>query len=560
MLKRLLLLLMLASPVAASAQSADGFFTPVSYKGAFGGSNWLEGWTALSAKGYLAPTTSGQTKVQVTDASINAGDNVRWTSNNIYVLNGVVLVEEGATLTIEPGTTVQGELGNGNRASALVIGRGGKLFAEGTSARPIVFTSVLDDGSLTYQDRGLWGGVVVLGRATTNNPTTGGEKQIEGLNEIIGTRALYGGTDDNDASGILRHVSIRHTGINVGDQAGNEIQGLTLGGVGRGTVIEYIESFASADDGFEFFGGTVDTKYLVSAFNEDDSFDWDEGFRGRGQFWFSLQATDKGGRAGEFDGATNNEFYTPYAIPVLSNVTFIGPGLGATTAGDGAEMIIFRDNSGGKIYNSIFTEYQAASGGKAVTVEDVADNTTITTDSRQRLEAGDLVLSNNLWWQFGAGNTVNTFATQAWVQAHLAAQPNSVIDPALRGIDRDAPNATLDPRPAPGSPALSGAMAVVGTAIETTAGEILDGFVLDQNYPNPFNPSTTIEFGLDRSEMVRLSVYDLLGREVAVLVNDVQSAGTYRVSFDATDLASGVYLYRLATGAGSVSRRMVLMK
>ncbi len=560
MLKRLLLLIALTMPIAAQAQSTDGFFSPVPYRGAFGGSNWLEGWTALAEKGYLATSTSGQNRIQVTDASINAGENVRWTADNIYVLNGVVLVEEGATLTIEPGTVIQGELGNGNQASALVIGRGAKLFAEGTPSRPIVFTSVLDDGSLTYQDRGLWGGVVLLGQATTNNPTAGGTKQIEGLNEIIGDRALYGGTDDNDSSGILRYVSIRHTGINVGDQAGNEIQGLTLGAVGRGTVIEFVESFASADDGFEWFGGTVDAKYLVSAFNEDDAFDWDEGFRGRGQFWFSLHATDKGGRAGEFDGATNNEFYTPFAIPVLSNVTFIGPGLGATTEGDGAEMIIFRDNSGGKIYNSIFTEYQAASGGRAITVEDITESAERPEDSRRRLEAGDLMLSGNLWWRFGAGNTVETFASQAFVQAHLAANGNQVADPALRGIDRDEPAGTLDPRPAPGSPALSGALPVVTTGVERIAGEIPDGYSLAQNYPNPFNPTTTIEFGLDRSENVRLSVYDLLGREVAVLVDDARAAGTYRVTFEARDLASGVYLYRLVTGSGAVSRQMVLMK
>jgi hypothetical protein len=218
-------------------------------------------------------------EIIVTDASINAGDHVVWTADNTYILDGIVFVEDGATLTIEAGTVIKGEDGDGLDASALVITRGAQIYAEGTPSQPIIFTSVNDAGDLTALDRGQWGGVVLLGRATTNNPTDGGEKEVEGINEIVtegDERATYGGDDDDDSSGILRYVSIRHTGKNIGDQAGNEIQGLTLGAVGRGTVIEYVESFASADDGFEWFGGTVNAKYLVSAFNEDDAFDWDD--------------------------------------------------------------------------------------------------------------------------------------------------------------------------------------------------------------------------------------------------------------------------------------------
>ena len=543
-------------------------------------------------------------QITVTDADINAGDNVVWTANNTYILDGIVFVEEGATLTIEPGTVIQGELGDGNEASALVIARGAKIFAEGTPTNPIIFTSVLDDvndpNDTTFEDRGLWGGVVILGRATTNNPTTGGEKEIEGVNEIVGegdTRATYGGDDDNDSSGILRYVSIRHTGINVGDQAGNEIQGLTLGGVGAGTVIEYVESFASADDGFEWFGGTVNTKYLVSAFNEDDSFDWDEGFRGKGQFWFAIQATDVAGRAAEQDGATGNEFFTPYAQPMISNATYIGPGVPSTAAGDGAEMLIFRDNTGGFYYNSIFTEYDAASGGAGITVEDIDNAGDKPEDSRQRLEAGDLALVNNLWWSFGDGNDLASIAPQDFVQTHLAANGNQIADPQLRGVSR-TPNGVLDPRPGTGSPAFSmgktsvvpddpfflptdyvGAFGVsnwiqdwtslaeagyVSTGIEDeylVDAEIPQKYGLEQNYPNPFNPSTTIEFSLDKAQRVRLAVYDMVGREVAVLADQSRAAaGLYRVSFDASGLASGVYLYKLELETGSITRKMALLK
>ncbi len=474
--------LLLLLPGFALAQQADPYFQPVDYRGAFGGGNWLEGWTALAEKGYLPTSTGGTTIVEVTDADIQSGQDVVWTADNVYRLNGVVFVEAGASLTIEPGTTIWGKAGQGNQASALVITRGAKLYADGTALHPITFTAEGDDGSLTYQDRGLWGGVVMLGRATTNNQPDG-TKQVEGINEIAGAgddRATYGGTDDNDSSGILRYVSIRHSGINVGDQAGNEIQGLTLGGVGRGTVIEYIESFASSDDGFEWFGGTVDTRYLVSAFNEDDSYDWDEGFRGRGQFWFAIQATDVGGRVAEMDGATGNEFFEPFARPILSNVTYLGTTDGLT-AGDGAEMLMFRDNTGGEYHNSIFQDYDAASGGLAITVEDIDNTGSKPADSRQRLEDGDLILANNLWFGFAAGTTVADVAPQDFVQTMLGANNNTLADPQLRGVDRDDPNGALDPRPAAGSPAWSGAV------------PLADGFFSPVPYRGAFGTSNWLE-------------------------------------------------------------------
>ncbi|MEP0009501.1 MAG: T9SS C-terminal target domain-containing protein, partial [Balneola sp.] len=207
-----------------------------------------------------------------------------WTADTEYVLDGAVFVTNGASLYIEAGTVIKAEDGQDVNATALVITRGSKIFAEGTASKPIVFTSINDNGTLDKDDTGEWGGVVILGKASTNNAS---EKLIEGLDQIETDPALvgYGGTDDMDNSGVMRYVSIRHTGINVGQDSGNEIQGLTLGAVGAGTTIEFIESFASADDGYEFFGGTVNTKYMISAFVEDDGFDWDQGFRGKGQFW-----------------------------------------------------------------------------------------------------------------------------------------------------------------------------------------------------------------------------------------------------------------------------------
>ncbi|MCB0260439.1 MAG: T9SS C-terminal target domain-containing protein, partial [Calditrichaeota bacterium] len=161
---------------------------------------------------------------------------------------------------------------------------------------------VSDPNDLDLNTRGLWGGVILLGKARIN--TTLGEGQIEGI-PTTEPRGAYGGNDDNDNSGVVRYVSIRYGGTDIG--ANNEINGLTFGAVGRGTVVEYVEVFNNKDDGYEWFGGTVRTRYLVSAFNGDDCFDYDEGFRGYGQFWFAIMGEDIGNRAGEHDGGTDPE-------------------------------------------------------------------------------------------------------------------------------------------------------------------------------------------------------------------------------------------------------------
>ena len=548
--------------------------------------------------------------VTVTDADINAGDAVHWTNDNVYILSGLVIVEDGAELHIEAGTVVKAQDGQSVDASALMVAKGGKIYAEGTATAPIIFTSVQDNISsadlLTYEDRGLWGGIILLGAAVTNNAS---QKEIEGVNEILpsgDTRAQYGGTDDNDSSGIMRYVSIRHTGINIGESDGNEIQGLTLGGVGAGTTLEYIESYASGDDGVEFFGGNVNLKYFVSAFNSDDAVDWDQGYRGKGQFWFVIQGTDAAGAAAEQDGAGGDENTEPFAKPYVYNATYIGGGASNTPDGDRAEMLMFRDNTGGFYHNSIFTDYNSTSGGYALTIEDIDNTGSKPLDSRQRFEAGDLGLTHNLWYGFGAGNDPAQFVNpglenQAAIIDYLVANGNVVEDPMIAGIERStSPSGGLDPRPTGNSPAFTmdraaypadafytpvdfvgafgrdnwaagwTALAHAGYFGNIATGQTVDvedGFAqlpqqveLAQNFPNPFNPTTTIAFRLDQSQQVRLSVHDLLGREIAVLVDGIQPAGTFQTGFDASNLASGMYIYRLQTAAGMVSKTMTLLK
>lgn len=211
--------------------------------------------------------------------------NTTWSNDKIYELAGKVVVDNGVTLTIQAGTIIKGQEGTGTNASALVIARGGKINAVGTASSPIIFTSVLDNieigqtmgTNLDETDNGKWGGLIMLGYAPISAADGDTETQIEGFpaTETYGT---FGGTNAADNSGTLSYVSIRHGGALIG--AGNEINGLTLGGVGSGTTISNIEIVANLDDGIELFGGTVDIDNIVIAFQGDDGIDIDMNYAG----------------------------------------------------------------------------------------------------------------------------------------------------------------------------------------------------------------------------------------------------------------------------------------
>ncbi|SDA96442.1 hypothetical protein SAMN03080617_04228 [Algoriphagus alkaliphilus] len=215
----------------------------------------------------------------------NITTNTTWETGKIYVLAGRITVTSGATLTIQPGVVVKGQVGSGANATALIIARGGRINAAGTATQPIIFTTVADEiipGQIASPNleptlEGLWGGIIVLGRARGSFAGDVQEIQIEGI-PASDTNGLYGGTNDADNSGVIKYVSIRHGGANIGE--GNEINGLTLGGVGSGTVIENVEVVANQDDGIEWFGGTVSVKNALVWNSGDDAVDTDQSWAG----------------------------------------------------------------------------------------------------------------------------------------------------------------------------------------------------------------------------------------------------------------------------------------
>lgn len=260
-----------------------------------------DGSVTLTVTDADSETESATAIIEVTN-TITVTDNitteVTWEEGKIYLLEGRIAVESGGILNIEPGVIVKGAAGGGSNASVLIVARGGKIYAEGTATQPIIFTSESDDiepgeiesPNLTPLVNGLWGGLIVLGNAPISAPSDNQTAQIEGIpaDDANGT---FGGTNAADNSGIIRYVSIRHGGTNLGE--GNEINGLTLGGVGSGTTIEYVEVIGNADDGIEWFGGTVNVKHALVWYASDDAIDTDYAWAGTLDNFIVISPRDK---------------------------------------------------------------------------------------------------------------------------------------------------------------------------------------------------------------------------------------------------------------------------
>ncbi|MEP5611856.1 MAG: hypothetical protein ABJP45_06375 [Cyclobacteriaceae bacterium] len=297
----------------------------------------------------VLPDDNGGSETEIVHSGI-IGANETWSSSEIHILGDKVVVDDGITLTIEPGTIIKGVEGEGSLASALIVARGGRLVAEGTSSNPIIFTSILDDieigqkagSNLSETENGLWGGLIILGKAPISADAS--EVQIEGI-PADETYGLYGGNSSSDNSGIVRYISVRHGGTLIGE--GNEINGITLGGVGNGTIIEYVEVVGNKDDGIEWFGGSVNVSNVLVWAADDDALDVDQAYSGtiNNALVLAFSGTD---HALEIDGPEG----TLEGSFTLSNATLVGVD---------DEIADFRDGARGTLTNIYVTDFVSPS-------------------------------------------------------------------------------------------------------------------------------------------------------------------------------------------------------
>lgn len=364
------------------------------------------------------------------------------TADKVWTLKGYVYVPNGITLTIEPGTTIKSDT---TEKGALCIERGGKIMAVGTASNPIVFTS---GKAVGQRNPGDWGGIAICGRARTNRTTT---PVIEG-----GLDRAYGGTDDADNSGVLKYVRIEYAGIAA--FPGSEINGLTLAGVGSGTTLENIQVAYGNDDAYEFFGGTVNAKYLVAYATADDDFDFDFGYRGNLQFGVALRDplfVDNGdaGNGIESDNDGSGTNVAPFTRPVISNFTWIGPNNASGTLSNHNFGNRWRRATQFVLRNSIMMGWQK--GGFSVESTASADSLKNgVSEFRYNLVhaiAEPFRRGSDAAASFADNAAVETFLTNA---TNSNTKYNSANDIMLSApFNLTAPNL----RPSAGSPALSGA-------------------------------------------------------------------------------------------------------
>lgn len=460
-----LLLSAITALTLGSAFAQTNFFDKTCYRGAFApapNAMWTDTWTNWDPQN----TTYGAPNATV---STNITSNTTWTTGQVVLITAPIYVKQNAILTIQPGVIIRGQK---NTGAALIVTKGSQLIANGTAAQPIVFTS---DQAVGLRGLGDWGGLILLGKASTNN--SGGIGNIEGL--AINTDSEYGGgvsPNDNDNSGSLKYVRIEWCGFVY--QPNQEINGLTFGSVGRGTTIDYVQVSYCNDDAFEWFGGSVNCKHLVSFRNLDDDFDTDLGYNGNVQYGLAVRdpqlADNPSVSTSEFfesDNDATGTAATPQTSGIFTNMTCIGPLRGvvsATVASGHRTRVRIRRNSALKIYNSIFTD-QATRG---VFIDGSA--------CENNAANGSLKFKNNIIGGYSVrateSGTFGIIGTNTFVASSVAGNSNDTLGKLVNAsailvtpFNYTAP----DYRPSPGSIALSNVSftdaAIAAVTIQTVA-------------------------------------------------------------------------------------------
>ena len=378
-------------------------------------------------------------QVVVLEGKLNADKTL--TADYDYLLRGAVFVEGGATLTIEPGVKVYGEQASNG---TLIIAQGSKIMADGTQDAPIVMASDAFEGS---RARGQWGGLIINGSAPTNQGLTFGE----------GDTGAFGGNNPADSSGVLRYVRIEYAGIEFSPD--NELNGIAFQGVGSGTVVDHVQVHMNQDDGIEMFGGTVNLKYALVTGARDDSFDWTDGWTGKGQFWVAQQYGDDADNGFEVDNSSKDNEATPRSAATIYNVTLVGDPSGP----ESDNGMLIREGAAGMYANFIVTGFNKVG-------LDINNEAT-----HAQADAGKLVVKNSIFFENGKGNFGDEKDDDGFDEAAFAAaNGNKETDPNLASpFSKSAPDFT------PG----------VGANAVSPAAPPADGFFEPVNFIGGVSPS-----------------------------------------------------------------------
>ncbi len=562
-----------AALLACTLMNAQApFWQTTSYKGAFPitdntpATDWTSGWANFDPE---------STNYAATTSTLSGDVTANQTLGGVVYLDGFVHVKNNAVLTIQPGTIIRGK-NDPTTPGVLIITRGAKIMAQGTAANPIVFTS--NETVANGRNPGDWGGLVLCGNGVIN---TGGISQNPNVSKIEGfvtssPDRYYGGTNDADNSGVLSYVRIEFAGVALDPLTQNsEINGLTMGGVGSGTQIDHVQVSFSGDDSFEWFGGTVDAKYLIAYRGTDDDFDCDFGFRGRVQFGLGVKdpnISDVALATGESNGfEVDNNGTAPYLAlpltkPVFSNMTMVGAkrdGTGTIPAGDKHEAAMhIRRNAAIRIFNSLFLGFEKGWRLQQAVTKDNFDAPS-TADS-----VG--VLANSYITPDIAATyiTDGTAVPQTWYHSYSTTNSNDTVTTVTQIDFVNGFPASLATTP----DFRLKATTTVGTGATFAHPVFVGGFVGIKNvtnfsdkivsvYPNPASDIATLVIDANTASELNVTIFDITGKLVASpVVNQSLSTGENTFVLNTANLNNGVYFVTLTTVNGKETVKLVVSK
>lgn len=570
------------------------FFEQTTFIGALSSdasADWTAGWTNFNPQTTIYPVATDDTTLNAISTGSAGIKSIRGTrtldSTKVYLMKGLIVVRDGGKLIIPAGTIIRAEAdinATPKNYASIIVERGGKIEINGIKTNPVVITSNKGTGA---RNRGDWGGIVICGKARNNQSSN---SQVEGFNNVTAepTLAQGGGTDDNDNSGRITYLRQEFGGLAF--EPNKEINGLTLNSVGKATTLHHIQNSFTNDDGFEWFGGTVNAKYLISYRNTDDDFDTDFGWSGGVQFGIAVRDTTQYDLTWNAPGGSSSESFEsdndaagsgklPLTRGVFSNMTVIGPvpiggtysALGSVTKGAFRRGARIRRNSRLSIINSIFMGYRnflmydGDSTSIAAGVKDSSfpetmlfrNNLIVNTAS-----AASAGTTNTGLVEVASGNASMLNRFDGWVKSATNANKINTVAYTAGTVLTDPQNpATPNFRPVTGSPALSGSNFTYSRLNEfgTFNGINTINAVSSVNlFPNPATGNVNVDFNSAAQFHADIKVVDITGKVVFSAGSTLVNKGSNVVTADISNIQAGMYFMIIEGAQGRIAQRFII--